>query len=309
MLRREAALFGVIAALAVTYVIGWRPWLLAWGATGTEQSMVLPGDEIVSDAGATETRAITIDAPIAQVWPWVAQTGQDRGGFYSYDLVENMVGCEMPTVDYLRPEKQEWKLGDRLWMYPPEKAGGAGYATLRRYEPGRVLGFATRMVGTSLEQPENGSWTFILSPIDAKSTRLIIRGRGTGLRSLLGLTFDRSIFEPMHFAMEKRQMIGIKQLAEGRDRGRIENHAMVVLWFLTGIGFAVGTFMVLAGKAWPRSLLMVFLMGLLFQIFTLAQPPLILAAPMGALVLYLWLRPARARVPKEPVVSRLPRTA
>lgn len=271
--------------------------------------MMLPGDEIVMNSGSMETRAITIDAPPQRVWLWVAQTGQDRAGFYSYDLLENLVGCEMPTSDILRSEWQQWKPGDRLWMYPPNKANGAGYASLRRYEPGRVLGFATRMLGTGVEQPENGSWTFIVSPTDGGKTRLIIRGRGDGLRSLLGLTFDRAIFEPMHFAMEKRQMIGIKQLAEGRDRGRIENHIMVGLWFLCGITFAVGVMLVLLGKAWPRSLAVVFGSGFLFQILTLAQPPVIVAIPVILGLLVLTFVPVKRTEIVPPLANGLPKAA
>jgi hypothetical protein len=96
-----------------------------------------------------------------------SQLGQDRGGFYSYDILENLVGCAMPTTDRLLPERQSWQIGDKLWMYPPEKAGGIGFATLRVRVPGRALGLATRAPGTPLTAPEDGSWSFILEPLDA----------------------------------------------------------------------------------------------------------------------------------------------
>src|SRR5438552_14659566 len=116
----------------------------------------LPGDEIIASAVAQQTRAITIDAPVAHIWPWMAQLGQDRGGFYSYDLLENIVGCEMPTDDLLRPDRQSWSIGDKLWMYPSDKAGGAGFATLRAYVPGRALSFGTHILGTPPTAPEDG---------------------------------------------------------------------------------------------------------------------------------------------------------
>jgi hypothetical protein len=119
------ALFGVFFLVA-------RPWYLQWGAAEDETRKVLPGDEIIPNALNQSTRAITIDAPIEAVWPWVAQLGQDRGGFYSYDVLENLVGCEMSTTDYLRPEKQSWHLGDKLWMYPSNKSGGIGFALVLR---------------------------------------------------------------------------------------------------------------------------------------------------------------------------------
>jgi hypothetical protein len=115
-------------------------------------------------------------------------------------------------------------------MYPPEGAGGAGFATLRRYMPGRALGFGTRVVGTPLTAPEDGSWTFVVQPLDGYTTRLLIRGRGPVTRSWLGLAFDRSVFEPVHFVMERRMMVGIKQLAEGQDRRRVINRLQVALW-------------------------------------------------------------------------------
>lgn len=246
--------------------------MLNWGSTEAERAKPLVGDSIVPGA-KSNTRAITIDAPVDKVWPWLAQTGQDRGGFYSYDLLENVVGCAMTTEDYLRPSKQEWKLGDKLWMYPPDKAGGAGHATLREMTPGRGLGFATRMTGTTLNQPENGSWSFALEPINVNQTRLLIRGRGTPERSLGWLAFDRSAFEPMHFAMEKRMMLGIKSLAEGKARDRMVNHVQVVLWTITVLLGIASALTVIRGKNWESALLCYLAAGALFQVLTLGQPP------------------------------------
>ena len=263
-----------LAGLALCFGFVLRPWYLRWGTTAAERTMSLPGDEIVPGAATQETRAITIDAPIDRVWPWVAQTGQDRGGFYSYDLLENLVGCEMPTVDSLRPDRQQWAPGDKLWMYPSTKAGGVGYAVLRTFIPGRALGFGTYFAGTTPGGPEDGSWSFVLQPMSDSTTRLLVRGRGAPGRSLLGVAFDRSVFEPMHFAMEKRMMIGIKQLAEGGDRGRIRNHVQVVLWFVTFAMFVVGLASVFVGKVWRRKLAGTVLAAAVFQILTLGQPPI-----------------------------------
>jgi hypothetical protein len=118
-------------AIGAMFVFVVRPWYLRWGATDDEVRQTLPGDEIVPGGVGQETRAITIHASAERVWPWVAQIGQDRGGFYSYDLLENLVGCEMPTVDLLRLDRQSWQLGDKLWMYPPTKAGVPGAAERR----------------------------------------------------------------------------------------------------------------------------------------------------------------------------------
>ena len=163
---RVVMLVTALAAIMAGFLLITRPVYLNWGSTADERAKRLPGDEIVPHAGGQTTRAITIHAPAEDAWPWVAQLGQDRGGFYSFDLLENAVGCKMPTVDVLRARHQVWQLGEKLWMYPSDQAGGAGFATLRVYRPGRVLGFATRAVGTSLDQTEDGSWTFVLQPAE-----------------------------------------------------------------------------------------------------------------------------------------------
>ena len=297
MRTRLLALGATFAAVLVAFFLVVRPWYQHWGATDEEIIRPLPGDEIIANAAGNETRAITIQAPPDRVWPWLAQIGQDRGGFYSYDLLENLVGCRMPTTDVLRPDKQQWKLGDKLWMYPPEGAGGIGFATLRVFGPGRVLGFATRVTGASVAQPESGSWSFVLEPLGDSATRLLVRGRIAGGRSLLGATFDRGIFEPAHFAMERRTMIGLKQLAEGGDRARMVNHVQVVLWTITFILFVVAAVMVLRREQWVRPLGGFVAAAVVFQLLTLGQPPLWLATTLVAVLgAVLWVPPRSPRL-------------
>jgi hypothetical protein len=269
---RIAELTAALAAVAVVFLGMVEPWFSRWGATEAELHQPLPGDEIISRAASQVTRAISFDAPVAVVWPWLAQIGRDRGGFYSFDLLENLVGCEMPTVDRLRPDEQSWKIGDKLWMYPEHKAGGAGFATLRTYVPGRVLGFATRAFGVTLAEPENGSWTFVLEPVDKGATRLLIRGRMAPGRALGWRIFDRLVFEPAHFVMERRMMLGLKQLAEGRPRSRAENHVQTALWVLAFV--LVITAVILAGRNhfWLRGVAGVVAATAVFQILTLGQP-------------------------------------
>jgi hypothetical protein len=294
------ALGAALAALFGAFFFVVRPWYLGWGATDAESGAALPGDEIIPNAAGQQTRAITIRAPIDRVWPWVAQIGQDRGGFYSFDLLENLIGCEMPTTDVLRPDRQAWQLGDKMWMYPREKAGGVGFATLRAYVPGRALGFGTHMTGTPIQAPEDGSWSFVLEPVDDATTRLLVRGRGVARHSLLGTAFDRGVFEPIHFVMEQRMLIGLRQVAEGQDRHRLANHAQVVLWtiaFVTMITFAVLT---LQRDRWGRPLAGFVAAAVVFQILTLVQPPLWIGAALliaGSASATGWrggLQPARA---------------
>ena len=234
------------------------------------------------------------------MWPWLAQLGQDRGGFYSFDELENLVGCRMPTVDILRLDKQSWAIGDKLWMYPPDRAGGIGYATLRAFIPGRAMGFGTHMTGTAIAQPEDGSWSFALEPLNESQTRLLFRGRGQPRHSLLAMTFDRAVFEPLHFVMERRMMIGLKQVAEGSSRRRSENHAQVVLWTMTFGAFLLSIVTVLIGPRWRLALGAVAASGALFQILTLAQPPLAVGIILTGCLMAMVKRPRR---PQQPTVA------
>ena len=114
--RRPSA----VALLGPAIVLGWlavRPWTRRWNATPDEVAAPLPGDDFVPDAGVHMTRAVTVDAPPEDVWPWVAQIGQDRGGFYSYTRLENLAGCEMRNADRVHDEWQGTR--DRRTGAPP----------------------------------------------------------------------------------------------------------------------------------------------------------------------------------------------
>ncbi len=307
LLKRLTATLAAAIVLGAAFAFVVRPWYLAWGATPAERTIRFPGDEIVPHAANQETRGITIHAPADRVWPWLAQLGQDRGGFYSFDLLENLVGCEMPTVDSLRPGKQDWKLGGRLWMYPPTKAGGVGYATLRVLIPDRALAFGTWYAGTAPSGPEDGSWQFVLVPVNDSTTRLLVRGRGAPGRSLLGVAFDRAVFEPMHFVMEKRMMIGIKQLAEQGTRHRTANHVQVVLWFVTFAIFVVGLASVFVKIAWKRALTGTVAAAIVFQVLTLGQPPLDVGILLVLIVATLLWWPVRPGSPLAAILERADR--
>src|SRR5689334_17932954 len=98
--QRLAALTAMKGVLVIALLAFFRPWFLTWGATAGEARRSLPGDDVVPEARSdATTRAITIQAPAATVWPWLAQLGQDRGGFYSYEILEDLAGCKMTNAD------------------------------------------------------------------------------------------------------------------------------------------------------------------------------------------------------------------
>ena len=101
----------VVAAAGAVVAGVLRPRYLSWGASDEECAGALPGDELVPHADLAATRAVTIAATPEQVWPWIAQMGQGRGGLYSYDALENLVGCDMHSADRVVPEWQDVAVG------------------------------------------------------------------------------------------------------------------------------------------------------------------------------------------------------
>jgi hypothetical protein len=277
--QRLVALIAAFAALIGVLLGVIRPWYTTWGATSTERVARLPGDPL-SPQGPRETRAISIAAPADHVFAWVSQLGQSRSGFYSYELLEDLAGCEMPNRIELDPTLQRWEPGDKLWMYPPDKLDGMGHATLLEYQPGRALIFGTRSPLDAPETAFSGTWSFMVLPTGEQSSRLIVRGSGTPPPNMLGMAFNRAVFEPMHFAMERRMLEGIRGLAEGQPIAPLRDHSMVALWTLTFVAFIAAGVLVLIGVRWRRSLGAFVAAGVVFQVLTLAQPSLLLCIPL-----------------------------
>src|SRR3712207_3552777 len=98
----------VVLALvaAATYALS-SPWVLTWGATKEEARRGLPGDEVAPQATTRSTRAVTIDAPPEEVWPWLMQMGWGRAGFYSYNWIENLMRADLHNAGRIHPEWQD----------------------------------------------------------------------------------------------------------------------------------------------------------------------------------------------------------
>lgn len=195
----KAGLTGAAALAAYALVI--RPWHLRWGATDAELAQPLPGDELCPNPKVLSTHAITIHAPVRLVWPWIAQIGQTRGGFYSYTWLENLVGCQMRNADRIVPAWQEINVGDEVWLHP-------------KAPPLKVVAVETER-HLVLAQ----TWGFYLFPLNDRTTRLLVRGRGNFdmpdlKHPALNFLYWRGFFEPAHFVMERRMLLGIKERAE-----------------------------------------------------------------------------------------------
>jgi hypothetical protein len=187
----------IAAALAALYSRVLREPIVNWGASDSEASARMPGDELLEDAEGVSTRAIQIDAPTAAVWPWLAQMGPSpRGGAYTYDWIENLFGLNMHSTDRVLPEFQQPQLGDTVDF-------GASQMRVDRVEAGRVLAWRS---------PDGKwVWTFVLEPRDG-GTRLISRNRFR--LSTFAARMGALPMEPGSLVMERKMLRGIKQRAE-----------------------------------------------------------------------------------------------
>jgi hypothetical protein len=209
----------VVAAAGVAYFFGVRPWHLRWGATDEEYAGTLPGDDLCPAGINLATHAITIDAPPQNVWPWILQIGQDRGGFYSYAFLENLVGCEMHNTTHIVSEWQNRAVGDTVWFATPKHFGGQARMVAAIVEPEKSMVLVTPADWLRIESGNCGreeTWGFVLRPEGERKTRLIVRARGPAHPPLWKRVADYAFLEPAHFIMERKMLLTIKRLAENQ---------------------------------------------------------------------------------------------
>jgi hypothetical protein len=208
----RTALAGAAAAglLAVGYSRWGRAQQLTWGAAADEAGAVLPGDELVPRAVVQSTRAITIRATPAEVWPWVAQLGQGRGGFYSYDWMENLVGCRIVSADDIEPAWQDIAVGDDFRLHPDMALRVALVDP-----PQAFAAIGAEPAGQDLADPQvpfDMSWAFVLRPLGSDGTRLLVRERYD-----CRTTAAQILLEPLtaaSFVMSRKMLQGIRDRAE-----------------------------------------------------------------------------------------------
>jgi hypothetical protein len=219
-----------------------RAQFRTWGTDPVEKGRALPGDDLVPDAEAIDTRGIDIAAAPSEVWPWLVQMGYGRAGWYSYDQLD----MNRPSADRIIPELQDLEVGDIVPTHP-----GGGFE-VRELEPGRALVlYADRALidaqaaarphgleeapvnlqatGKYLETAMRGdfkaSWAFIVEPNDKGGTRLVERFRGrmelppeatTGRAAKVAPAVAGNMLVFGLFVMVRRQLQGIRDRAEGR---------------------------------------------------------------------------------------------
>jgi ligand-binding SRPBCC domain-containing protein len=216
------------ALLPWVYFLLVRPWHLNWSVTEEEAHRPLPYDHLVPRPVAQITHAITINAPADEVWKWLVQLGQGRGGMYSYDWLENLAALDMHSTEEIVPELQDLEVGD-LVRLAPERMGAEAGLRVAAMEPGRALVLHQPADPESgrphdREDPDLGNyygwnWVFVLAEVDPDTTRLIVRSRVDGRPRYLIKTFYTLLLEFPHFVMERGMLKGIKRRAERASVG------------------------------------------------------------------------------------------
>ena len=214
----------ILAAVAVTicaHLFLVRPWMLRWGANDAELHRARPGDELSPAAAYVATRAVTIHAPAETVWRWVVQVGQDQAGFYSYTWLENLFRADMHNSDRIVEEWQTRKAGDTVWLARKDRYHGEARQTAALVTPNRALVLVSPLDyekicagGYAL-----GSWSFIIVPMESGTSRLVLRSRSGPIPRIWEKAFAYLVFDPAHFIMERKMMLGVKHRSENAGLG------------------------------------------------------------------------------------------
>jgi hypothetical protein len=217
-MQRGLAPAGIAAGVAVGVVLaarrGLRPSAPTWNATDAEVEGGLPGDDLTPDPTTQATRAVTIDAPPDEVWPWLLQLGADRGGFYSYDWLEGLFGLGIHSASEVVPAWQDLDVGDLVYA---NRSRTGGWLVVQAVRPEvLVMKVADVDERRAIRRDEGPGWefqwTFALRPVDGGHTRLIVRER---------VAFERRATRwlmaplgPVSFVMTRKMLKGIKHRAE-----------------------------------------------------------------------------------------------
>ena len=197
------------AFVGAGFYAAWR-YYRNWGTSKQECATALPGDELVGEPTVQTTEGIWIDAPASAVWPWLVQLGQDRGGLYSYDKLENLLGLRYRNADRIHPEWQQLAVGDVIQVVP------RGWMGLR---DGVALPVAELIEGQAIvlrisppQLPWDGVWSFHLMARWEDRCRLLVRSRSR--MRMPGQALAAEAAGPAMAVMTRGMLVGIKRRAE-----------------------------------------------------------------------------------------------
>lgn len=149
--------------------------------------------------------------------PWLKQIGQDRSGFYSYTIFENMFGADMPKIERLVPEWKPRTPGETVWFATPRRFDGQGKMIAALVAPNQAFAMVSANDWRNLQAgypATEGFWCFTLEPAGDGQTRLVARIRGGTPPTLTSRVVGRLFWEPAHFVMEQKMLRTIRDLSE-----------------------------------------------------------------------------------------------
>jgi proline iminopeptidase len=197
-----------------------RPHLMRWGATDEEVADPYPGAELVPDGERAATMGVTIQAPPERVWPWLVQMGGDRGGWYSWDRLDN---DGRPSAREVHPEWQALAVGDYVKAWSPASTTPVDAWAVAALEPNRFLGLRglTDLRGRNLDASKprpsayvEGLWGFQLKGQPDGSTRLVIGGYQAIRPRWLGRFVFYWLYIPVVWVMQARMLAVLKRNIE-----------------------------------------------------------------------------------------------
>jgi hypothetical protein len=189
-----------------------------WGSTEEELSRKLPGDDLIDNINGGCNQAITIKAALTDVWPWIVQLGQNKGGFYTYELLENITGCKIRNADVIIPEFQDMAVGDKVMMHPTMAPliviaidPGKSFTTRLRYN---MENYETLDPSEPLPPKyHDGTWLFYLEATLEGGTRLITRVTHVWNQSKMN-RFLFGLMGIIEMVMNRKMLKGIRKRAE-----------------------------------------------------------------------------------------------
>lgn len=264
-MKSTAILILVLCIEFVVYLIFFRPYLLNWGAAAGEQSMVMPGDKYAGIISGT--RAIEINKPVREVWPYVAGLGADRRGFYSYEFLERPLGyATTKTPDLINTEMPV----GRLIPYTKPDSAGKYHEGFKIIESEQGRYFVLQEWGE-----------FHLTETGQANTRLLVRTHYPNKQGLLFKLWVR-IFDAGHYIMERRMMLGMKDAAE--STGKYNQEWADAFWFLCIVISGLAGLALTYTSSGYFKLLSPFIFLVIWQFFLLVANPRPIA---GAIILLL----------------------
>jgi hypothetical protein len=211
-------LVGCAGIAAVVYAAAVRPRLVRWGASDEEVARTYPGAELVPNGTRASTMAVTIDAPPAEVWPWLVQMGGDRAGWYSWDRLDN---GGHPSAREIHGEWQHLAVGDWLSAWSPR--GPMKAWEVAALEPNRFLGLRGlsdlrgQVIDATQARPTaytEGLWGFLLEELPADRCRLVVGGYQAMRPRWLERFVNFWVYPPVHWVMQTRQFANLKRNVE-----------------------------------------------------------------------------------------------